>query len=210
LPYLRMASTGTFIANFWGVEAFNPAPTPFLGSRLARSARAFVGTLVILGALCPPIFGQIATPMAPPPAPPVVTGSALAFSAEPDEPSAQYSIGEPTNDEQYYLELVNRARANPTAEGLRLATTTDTQVQSAYASFGVNLVLMQAQFALIPAQPPLSMNAVLSTAARAHSQNMLQNNYQGHSGPDGSLSTRLQSYTSGANGWSIGENVYSY
>src|SRR5256885_7568280 len=54
------------------------------------------------------------------------------------------------------------------------------------------------------------MNAMLMTAARAHSQNMLQNNYQGHTGPDGSLTTRLQSYTSGANGWSIGENVYAY
>jgi hypothetical protein len=39
---------------------------------------------------------------------------------------------------------------------------------------------------------------------------MLQNNYQGHNGPDGSLTTRLAGYTSGANGWSIGENVYAY
>ena len=54
------------------------------------------------------------------------------------------------------------------------------------------------------------MNAPLMTAARAHSQNMLQNNYQGHTGPDGSLTTRLASYTSGANGWSLGENVYAY
>jgi hypothetical protein len=69
---------------------------------------------------------------------------------------------------------------------------------------------MQSQFALIPPAPPLSMNATLLTAARAHSQNMLQNNYQGHSGPDGSLTTRLASYISGANGWSIGENVYAY
>jgi cysteine-rich secretory family protein len=83
-------------------------------------------------------------------------------------------------------------------------------VLSAYSSFGVNLVLMQTQFALIPPAPPLSMNATLTTAARAHSQNMLQNNYQGHSGPDGSLTTRLQGYTAGANGWSIGENVYAY
>ena len=81
---------------------------------------------------------------------------------------------------------------------------------SAYGAFGVNLVLMQAQFALIGSAPPLSMNATLLSAARAHSQNMLQNNYQGHSGPDGSLTTRLASYTSGANGWSIGENVYAY
>jgi hypothetical protein len=149
--------------------------------------------------------------VAPPPAPPVVSAGAPFSILSPNTPSAQpYSIGDPTNDEQYYLELINRARANPTAEGIRLATTTDTNVLGAYASFGVNLVLMQAQFVLIPPQPPLSMNATLLNAARAHSQNMLQNNYQGHTGPDGSLTTRLAGYTAGANGWSIGENVYAY
>jgi uncharacterized protein YkwD len=149
--------------------------------------------------------------VAPPPAPPITSGKA-AFSIEtPEAPASQlYSIGDPTNEEQYYLELINRARANPIAESLRLATTTDSNVLSGYSFFGVNLVLMQSQFALIPPAPPLSMNATLTTAARAHSQNMLQNNYQGHNGPDGSLTTRLQSYTAGANGWSIGENVYAY
>src|SRR6266404_7855890 len=148
--------------------------------------------------------------VAPPPAPPVI--SSAPFSIEPTESTTTqlYSIGEPTNEEQYYLELINRARANPTAEGIRLATTTDPNVLAAYSAFGVNLVLMQSQFALIPPAPPLSMNGTLLTAARAHSQNMLQNNYQGHSGPDGSLTTRLQNYTSNANGWSIGENVYAY
>lgn len=151
--------------------------------------------------------------VAPPPAPPIISSSffSMATRESPTAPASQlYSIGDPTNEEQYYLELINRARANPTAEGLRLATTTDSNVLNAYSAFGVNLVLMQAQFVLIPPAPPLSMNATLTTAARAHSQNMLQNNYQGHSGPDGSLTTRLQGYTAGANGWSIGENVYAY
>jgi cysteine-rich secretory family protein len=151
-------------------------------------------------------LGQVA----PPPAPPVTSGPP-SFTHGPEAPTAPlYSIGAPTNEEQYYLELINRARANPTAEGLRLATTTDPNVLSAYSAFGVNLVLMQGQFVLIPPAPPLSMNATLMNAARAHSQNMLQNNYQGHTGPDGSLTTRLQNYTSGANGWSLGENVYAY
>jgi hypothetical protein len=160
--------------------------------------------------------GFVHAQVPPPPVPPMISAppiiSALPFSIEtPDSAAAQlYSIGDPTNEEQYYLELINRARANPTAEGIRLATTTDSNVLAAYSSFGVNLILMQSQFALIPPTPPLSMNATLSAAARSHSQNMLQNNYQGHSGPDGSLTTRLQAYTAGANGWSIGENVYAY
>ncbi|HEX8078255.1 MAG TPA: CAP domain-containing protein, partial [Chthoniobacterales bacterium] len=149
--------------------------------------------------------------VAPPPAPPIASGGAPFSLESPSAPASQlYSIGDPTSEEQYYLELINRARANPTAEGLRLATTTDPNVVSAYSAFGVNLGLMQTQFTLIPPAPPLSMNATLTAAARAHSQNMLENNYQGHSGPDGSLTTRLQSYTAGANGWSAGENVYSY
>lgn len=148
--------------------------------------------------------------VAPPPAPPAVSGRA-GFSVQSQQSlDGQYSIGDPTNEEQYYLELINRARANPTAEALRLSTTTDPDVVGAYSYFGVNLVLMQAQFTLIPPTPPLSMNATLLTAARAHSLNMLQNNYQGHTGPDGSITTRLSGYTAGANGWSIGENVFAY
>ena len=169
----------------------------------------------IVGSLAGVLFAQAQTvaPQAPPPAPPVLTSGALSNGspAAPSAPAAGlYSIGNPTNEEQYYLELINRARANPPAEGIRLALTTDQNVLSAYGAFGVNLVLMQAQFALIQPAPPLSMNATLTNAARAHSQNMLQYNYQGHNGPDGSLATRLQGYTSGANGWSIGENVYAY
>src|SRR5213075_2629711 len=149
--------------------------------------------------------------LAPPPAPPIVQGGAPFSLQSSTAPASQlYSIGQPTNEEQYYLELINRARANPTAEGIRLAVTTDPSVVSAYTAFAVNLVLMQAQFTLIAPAPPLSMNSDLMNAARAHSQNMLQNNYQGHSGPDGSITTRLAGYTAGANGWSIGENVYAY
>lgn len=156
-------------------------------------------------------FAQVAAPIAPPPAPPIVTQSAGTSSpGDAISGASLYSIGDPTNEEQFYLELINRARANPAAEGVRLATTTDPNVIGAYNSFGVNLTLMQTQFAAILPRPPLSMNAALTTAARGHSQNMLQNNYQGHNGPDGSLTTRLQSYISGANGWSLGENVYAY
>src|SRR3954453_17227365 len=104
--------------------------------------------------------------VAPPPAPPGITGGAPFSIESPQSPTGQYSIGQPTNDEQYYLELINRARANPVAEGIRLATTTDPDVLGAYSAFGINLVLMQSQFALILPSPPLSMNSTLLTVAR--------------------------------------------
>jgi hypothetical protein len=191
------------------VEGLNPAPTRKLRHRFIQFWGA--ASFLLFGS-CEISFAQITAPIAPPPAPPIVTQPA-AISPPGDAASTTsslYSIGDPTNEEQFYLELINRARANPPAEGVRLATTSDPNVLNAYNSFGVNLVLMQTQFAAIPARPPLSMNVVLMAAARGHSQNMLQNNYQGHNGPDGSLTTRLQSYTAGANGWSLGENVYAY
>src|SRR3954463_16140946 len=74
--------------------------------------------------------------VAPPPAPPMISGGS-GFSIEspnsPDSPTGLYSIGDPTNEEQYNLELINRARANPTAEGIRLAQNNDPNVVSAYS-----------------------------------------------------------------------------
>jgi len=198
------------------VDRLNPCPdlkrdylSIAVRMRFARVARV-VASLIAFGSSGHLSFAQIITPVAPPPPPPIVTQPALPFEPAAPAGGQLYSIGDPTNEEQFYLELINRARANPAAEGQRLATTTDQSVLNAYNSFGVNLVLMQSQFALIPPAPPLSMNATLTAAARAHSQNMLQNNYQGHNGPDGSLTTRLQNYILGANGWSLGENVYAY
>jgi hypothetical protein len=152
-------------------------------------------------------------PVAPPPALPIVSAAAsvLASGTEPNAASPQlYSIGSPTDEEQFYLELINRARANPAAEGVRLANTTDPDVRASYNYFGVDLGLMQSQLAALAPLPPLSMNATLLDAARAHTQNMLQNAYQGHTGPDGSVTTRLATYLLGANGYAYGENVYSY
>ena len=40
----------------------------------------------------------------------------------------QFSIGDPSDDEQLYLELINRARANPTAEAQRLIALNDVYV----------------------------------------------------------------------------------
>lgn len=120
-----------------------------------------------------------------------------------------YSIGNPSPEATLYLELINRARANPAAEGVRLATTTDPDVLSAYNFFGVDLTLMQSEFAVIAAAPPLAFNLDLNEAADGHTLDMFNNQFQGHSGTGGStISSRITA--AGYNWSSIGENVFSF
>ncbi len=153
-------------------------------------------------------------PEAPPAPPPILVRSRTpAPTAAVAEAAAAngtlYSIGSPTAEEQYYLELINRARANPAAEGVRLATTTDASVLSAYSYFGVDLALMQAEFAALPVRPPLAFNAKLIAAARGHADDLFAHAIQGHVGTDGrDLGQRV---TAAGYAWnSLGENVFSY
>lgn len=171
-----------------------------------------MAVLFVLIILLPSLArAQNSVPQAPPPAPPTVTrtlprtqqSARAALNSTP----ALYSIGSPTDEEQYYLELINRARSNPPTEGARLATTTDPDVTSAINYFSVNLSVMQSEFNAIVAAPPLSMNAALTNAARSHSdwmfQNVIQSHYEGSVDPGARITAA--GYT-----WTIyGENVYA-
>src|SRR5262245_5705564 len=80
----------------------------------------------------------------------------------------QYTgYGDPTAAEQQVLELINRARANPTAEGTRL---------------GISITegLTAAEAADVGPRPPLAMNSILQSVALAHSEDMWTNNYFAH------------------------------
>lgn len=120
-----------------------------------------------------------------------------------------YSIGDPTDEEQLYLEFINRARANPAGEALRFQTSTDADVVEALQDFSVNLLSLVLQFSLIAPAPPLSMNANLTAAARLHSQDMLANSFQGHDSSNGS-STGDRITAQGYDWTLLGENVYSH
>jgi hypothetical protein len=121
-----------------------------------------------------------------------------------------HSHGDPTNEEQYMLELINRARANPTAEGNRLMDTQDPRVQAAYTVFNIDKTKTRTAFAGYPVRPPLAFSSKLIDAARGHTADMVANNFQGHTGSNGSsLQQRYQ-----AVGYAIigqyGENVAAY
>ena len=159
-----------------------------------------------------PVFAGSALP----PQPPTLDPPAIARDAEVTRHSfalqaiGPYSHGEPSAEEQYMLELINRARANPPAEGLRLQATTDGDILGAYAYFEVDLARLIADFAGYPPRPPLAFNANLIAAARGQSQDMVVNDFQGHTGSNGStLTTRVEG--AGYTGWNaLAENVYAY
>jgi uncharacterized protein YkwD len=73
--------------------------------------------------------------------------------------------------EQLVLELVNRARANPTVESARLG-------------IELNQGLNSSAISATPKQP-LTPNAALNQAATGHTQSMLAENFFDHSGRDG-------------------------
>ena len=135
--------------------------------------------------------------------------SGLAALAVPCHGLPLYNFGNPTAEEQQYIELINRARANPPAEGVRLAATTDPNILAACSYFNVDLAMMQGEFNAIAAQPPLAPNASLTTSARGHSAWMLVNITQAHNetNPANDPFTRMA-----AAGYSFsyaGENIYA-
>ncbi|MGA1869629.1 MAG: CAP domain-containing protein [bacterium] len=77
------------------------------------------------------------------------------------------SYGEPTAEEQYMLELINRARSNPAAEGERL-------------SHMHQRPELREIFVAYPPSPPLAFNENLIRAARNHSTYIKLNNSLGH------------------------------
>lgn len=81
-----------------------------------------------------------------------------------------WDSGNPTAPEQHVLEMINRARADPAAEGQRLG-------------IDINEGLPSGQSA-IP-RPPLAMNKTLLAIARAHSADMHARNYFAHNDLEG-------------------------
>lgn len=148
-------------------------------------------------------------PAAPPPAPPILIRALTPDAGSPGlAGDAPYSIGEPTDEEQLYVEFINRARMDPGAEVARYIGTTDPDILNAYRAFSVDLARLAADFAAIAPAPPVSIHPQLTDAARLHSTDMFQNEFQGHTGTDGSsLTDRLNRV--GYAFQTAGENVYS-
>lgn len=110
----------------------------------------------------------------------------------------------PDGNEQQLMWLMNSARANPAQEGIWLATMTDPDVANARTFWGVNLPLLQAEFAGYPAKPPAAFDVRLYNAARAHSLDLIARDAQDHNNQFDRVSAEGFVYTSGRG------NVFSY
>ncbi|MBD3374499.1 hypothetical protein GF406_05620 [candidate division KSB1 bacterium] len=120
-----------------------------------------------------------------------------------------YSIGSPSNEEQLMLEFINRARANPKAEGTFLKNTTIANITAAYTYFNVDLEKMEKEFDLMEPAPPLSFDAKLISSARAHSNDMCNNAFQSHTSSNGDdLVKRIEDQ--GYSWQGAAENIYAY
>ncbi len=116
----------------------------------------------------------------------VIAIISLSLSAQAQ---SQYDSGDPTPAEQHVLEVINRARANPTAEGQRLGIDIN-------EGLSTNAV----------PRPPLAMNKILLGTARAHSQDMYTRKFFEHTNPSG-LDPFERMTMAGYHWNSAGENI---
>jgi uncharacterized protein YkwD len=131
---------------------------------------------------------------------------------------------DPTADEQYWLELINRARSDPPGELERLTNyaspttfaaqaSDDPNIAASLAAFGTDASLLADQWATLQTAPPLAWSAGLANTATTYSQLMISSDAQSHT-LDGiaeqDLDLRLVGGTGyGANWADLGENLYA-
>jgi hypothetical protein len=100
----------------------------------------------------------------------------------------QYDHGNPTADEQFVLEMINRARANPGAEQARILTAYPPGSPGGVPTgWTLQEGISPTPPTPIPVQPPLAFNASLIASARGHTLDMWNRDYFDHFYPPGTM-----------------------
>lgn len=153
------------------------------------------------------------------PSPPVEQAGPERPASQPRAFAQQWSVGEPTSDETELLELMNRARMDPAAEGDRIFRDYDApRVTQAVDFFlqqrpGVEWTRAENRDAFhgYPAKPPLAFSSKLIDAARAHSTLLKQYDQQSHQVLEAGEPDLLARVTNtGYVGSAFAESVFSY
>src|SRR5271165_2183555 len=119
-------------------------------------------------------------------------------------------IAAPTDQEQYMLELINQARMNPQAAAVSVTSNLTPDVSATVAHYSVNLNATEQAIASAPPKSPLAWNPDLAAAAQAHSQDMATNQFQSHTGSEGSTPDQRMQQAGYTNASSTGENAFAY
>lgn len=139
--------------------------------------------------------------------------------------------GEPSNNEQFLLEMVNRMRTNPQDELDLLVninpgppvtfanpSSGDSAIRNALSSFNVSAATLVSQWQLLTPIPPLAWNTSLGDSAATYSQVMIDEDQQAHNldeyvDDQGNvlLADRLTAsgYVFAGGGWA-GENLFAF
>jgi uncharacterized protein YkwD len=120
------------------------------------------------------------------------------------------SAGAPTAAAQDMLYWINLARTNPGAAAQRIASDITPDIQATLQHYNIDLGATQQAIASSAPLPPVAWNDQLGQAAQGHSQDMVANQYQSHTGSDGSTSGQRMQQAGFANANSTGENAYAY
>ena len=185
----------------------NPNPVNRCQSMKTAAAKTTIFLLLLLVSICGPCPDARAEPY-PAPDPPwvrsVVARPQLTrqdLRAAASLPTLEWTYhktadsAHPDGSEQQMLWLINRARANPTAEGIWLAETDEPSIVSARAYFNVDLQLLKSEFAALPAKPPAAFDLRLYTAAQVHCQDLIARDKQDHTNQIQRISDAGFSYT---------------
>lgn len=88
----------------------------------------------------------------------------------------------PDGNEQMLVWLMNRARWDPTAEGMWLSATGDADIEGAINFFGVDLDVLQSDFAGYDVRSPAAFDSELYEASRLHCLDLIDRDAQDHNG----------------------------
>jgi len=149
----------------------------------------------IIGVFCLGLsFGVYAQQMATPNPPIIlpkdqaVTQSVQQLQQELSAPTMEWTNHKsldglnPDFGEQRMMWLMNRARADPTAEGIWLAESNDPDVANGRTFFNVDLNELKAAFAALLAKPPAAFDIRLHDASELHSLDLIARDAQDHTG----------------------------
>lgn len=120
------------------------------------------------------------------------------------------SVGGPTADKQYALELINLIRTNPAAAADRFTSNIDANVEATLEKFQMNLGDVRNRIASAAPKPALAYSDALDSAAQSQVQVQVDLGRQTHEGKDGAgINQRIEA--AGYDNLALaGENSYGY